>query len=505
MAQLTPHEGLVLDRYVLTRRLGPSGAREIWEARDPQTQGVVVEIVATEPSESAVRIRFRDAAIRFPKLDAPHVNPVLGAGEEGGLLWLARPFLSGGRLSERLSEPFPLPVTLDWLRSLAAALDSVHAKGVVHRDVHPGNVQFDENGRIFLSGFLSALLGAAGVPLPAVALEFRAPEVFRGEQPEPASDQYSLGVLAFRLMTGRLPVDGVASGIEAAGLPAPVATVFERVLASKPSSRFASVSTFHEALVTAVGGSMTFEGRPQAPAGEPVVDPLETTMSRKKKAAVLPPPPPPKSRVPHFLALLAIVAVAALVLARRAQIPEPPPIEPTPDPATASTASTQSTASTDAPPSTLTPEPAQTPRAERPPSPTPTPEILGKIPTPTPSGLPDAKSVAISSAEWRIVGDDYVLKVTFAKPIAAPKVNLARLGLRIFVTSRGDVPLVRGHDYKARFEAESSALLLSIPKAGTDFARIYKPLEPGDTLRVEIAGAASNPFPQDVIEARVQP
>lgn len=500
MAQLTPHEGLVLDRYVLTRRLGPSGAREIWEARDPQTVGVVVEIVATEPSEGAVRIRFRDAAIRFPKLDAPHVNPVLGAGEEGGLLWLARPFLSGGRLSERLSEPFPLPVTLDWLKSLAAALDSVHAKGVVHRDVHPGNVQFDENGRIFLSGFLSALLGAAGAPLPAVALEFRAPEVFRGEQPEPASDQYSLGVLAFRLMTGRLPVDGIASGIEAAGLPPQVATVFERVLASKPSSRFASVTAFHEALVTAVGGSMTFEGRPSSPPGEPVVDPLETTMSRKKKAAVLPPPPPPRSRVPHFLALLAIVAVAALVLARRAQIPEPPPIEPTPDPV-----STVSTASTDAPPSTQTPEPVQTPRAERPPSPTPTPEILGKIPTPTPSGLPDAKSVPITSAEWRIVGDDYVLRVTFAKPIAPPKISLARLGLRIFVTSRGDVPLVRGHDYKPRFDAESSALLLSIAKASTDFARIYKPLEPGDTLRVEIAGAASNPYPQDVIEARVQP
>ncbi len=270
---MEPVSGQKLGRYTLTRRLGAGGMAEVWEASDDLLKRrVAVKIVRGALAESPeFSSRFLREARLAAQLQHSGVVAVFDVGLERHALFVVMPVLSGGSLSDRLSRPVDDATALSWLKALASALDYAHGKGVVHRDVKPLNVLFDEGGAPHLSDFgLAKGLDEAthltqtgmilGTPL------YMSPEQAMGAAAGPAADQYSLGVVAYRLIAGRLPFEKEPTPVLLRktafeempppssirpGLPPGVDSVFARVLAKAPEGRFPSCTSFVDALARA--------------------------------------------------------------------------------------------------------------------------------------------------------------------------------------------------------------------------------------------------------------
>src|SRR5262249_16922756 len=145
----------------------------------------------------------------------PHIVPVFDAGEADGCRYIASAFVAGRTLAEALGRrPLPCADAARLARALAEALAYAHRQGVVHRDVQPANVLLDGQGRPHLLDFglahrdeELARLTQAGAVIGTPA--YMAPEVARGHEgdPLPASDQYSLGVVLYEMLTGRPPFE----------------------------------------------------------------------------------------------------------------------------------------------------------------------------------------------------------------------------------------------------------------------------------------------------------
>ena len=292
---MEPVPGQRLGRYTLTRRLGAGGMAEVWEATDELLKRrVAVKIVRGALADSAEFAgRFLREARLAAHLQHAGIVAVYDVGLERHALFVVMPVLSGGSLAERLSRPVDDATALAWLGTLASALDYAHGKGVVHRDVKPLNVLFDDAGAPHLSDFgLAKGLDEAthltqtgmilGTPL------YMSPEQAMGTAAGPAADQYSLGVVAYRLLAGRLPFEKEPTPVLLRrtvfeempppssirpGLPPEVDAVFARVLAKAPEARFPSCSAFAKALARAFassGASRTSRLEPDATKPEPV-------------------------------------------------------------------------------------------------------------------------------------------------------------------------------------------------------------------------------------------
>lgn len=411
---MEPVSGQKLGRYTLTRRLGAGGMAEVWAATDELLQRqVAVKIVRGALAESPeFSSRFLREARLAAQLQHAGVVAVFDVGLERDALFVVMPVLSGGSLSDRLTGPVDDATALAWLGTLAGALDYAHGKGIVHRDVKPLNVLFDEEGSPHLADFgLAKGLDEAtqltqtgmilGTPL------YMSPEQAMGTPAGPAADQYSLGIVAYRLLAGRLPFEKEPTPVLLrrtafeempppsqfrANLPPPVDTVFARVLAKSPQARFASCAAFVDALARALNGRTGARAAASGPSGTTTRDATPAPAHPIQGARPAPPPlPVERKRIHKGLALL--VGVFALLLAGSLWIVlrpgERPALSPTPGP----TALPAATASAPPPTRSPTPTPVETPftiavpleRPSAPPRPTP---ARTPSPVPTPSPIP---------------------------------------------------------------------------------------------------------------------
>ena len=215
--------------------------------------------------------RFRREAELGARLNHPHVVAVHEADLDGSPCFLVQDLLSGGSLRDRLNRhgPLPLDQALEVAIKLGGALAHAHAKGVLHRDLKPRNVMFDERGEPRLVDFgLSRLLGSSeqltGTGMVLGTPAFMSPEQATGQRDvDERCDVYGLGGLLYAMLTGRPPFfgKGVAETLEAVRLRAPippssvradvtpaVEAVILRALAKKPEQRFATVADMVRAL-----------------------------------------------------------------------------------------------------------------------------------------------------------------------------------------------------------------------------------------------------------------
>ena len=165
-------------------------------------------------------------------------------------------YLGGGSLEQRLRADGAEPPrsALDWLEQAAHALDAAHREGVVHRDVKPANLLLDRHGRVHVADFgIASAAGLDSLTQTGTVLgtaSYLSPEQAKGERTTPASDRYSLGVVAFELLTGRRPFEGESVAAEAAAhvtgvvpsvcdvnpeAPCELDPVFEKALAKDPA------------------------------------------------------------------------------------------------------------------------------------------------------------------------------------------------------------------------------------------------------------------------------
>jgi len=202
-------------RYKVVRKLGGGGMASVFLAEHAQLRRTVVLKVlhghlAKDPE---MLTRFQREAQAASELVHPNIVPILDAGEADGILYTVMPYLVGGSFADRIAGgPQPPAEVASVVAQAATALDYAHRRGIVHRDVKPDNVLFDEDGHALVTDFgiaearsqsrLTASGRAMGTP------HYMAPEQAMGKLVDGRSDVYSLGIVMYEALVGFPPFDG---------------------------------------------------------------------------------------------------------------------------------------------------------------------------------------------------------------------------------------------------------------------------------------------------------
>ncbi|MBI4618479.1 MAG: protein kinase [Planctomycetes bacterium] len=263
----------MLGRYRIEAPLDSGGQGKVYRARHINLdRAVAVKILDPTLSQSpAYTERFIREARLASQLSHRNVVRVLDAGQEGDSFFLVMELVEGTNLESLVAEQGPLPAhrAVRLVCDVGEGLVAAHAKGILHRDVKPGNVLLDpQENRVVLTDFGMAKAGAEEKKLTRTGTVLgtpvtMAPECCRGEPATEASDQYSLGATLFYLISGRYPYDGDNAlaifqmhinepvpdlGEAAPGCPRRVADAVKRAMAKEPAARFPSIVEFVRAM-----------------------------------------------------------------------------------------------------------------------------------------------------------------------------------------------------------------------------------------------------------------
>ena len=204
---------LLAGRYRLGRVLGRGGMGEVREAHDLRLGRVVA--VKLLPASLAGDPQMRDAleseARIMAQVNHPNVAAIHDVGEDDGTVFLVMECLPGKTFADELREgPTTEARARDVARDVLSALDAAHRRGVIHRDVKPGNVLLDDGGRVKLGDFGIARSVDATQTMASFAgtAHYVAPERLHGQPATVASDLYSVGVVLYEALTGRPPYEG---------------------------------------------------------------------------------------------------------------------------------------------------------------------------------------------------------------------------------------------------------------------------------------------------------
>jgi serine/threonine protein kinase len=284
---LAPLVGKTLGDYRLVEQIGAGGMGAVYKAYQPSMDRfVAVKVLPHHLSQSEpFRQRFRREARAIAKLEHPHILPAHDYGEQDGVFYIVMRYAESGTLKDRLAHSrLPPDEIVRVLRQAAGALDHAHRRGVIHRDIKPGNFLMDRQGDVYLGDFGLARLietsggvstsGAAGTPA------YMAPEQGQGLPVDHRADLYALGVVVYEMLTGRVPYEAdtplgvILKHIHdplprpralAPDLPEAAERVLLRALAKDPDARFASAGEMVNALAAAFG--MSAEPAPALPPG----------------------------------------------------------------------------------------------------------------------------------------------------------------------------------------------------------------------------------------------
>lgn len=265
------------DDFEIRRLLGEGGFAEVYLAWDRTLKReVAIKALRAEHGASPELLaRFRAEAEAIAQLRHPHIVPIYSVAEREGVAWFVMPKVSGVSLAELLEreERWSFSEGTRVIREAATALAAAHRAGIVHRDVKPENIMLDgPDRRVLLMDFgIAKSFGAtsAGSARTATGMiigtpQYMSPEQMLGDSAVgPASDQYSLGLVAYRLFAGEpafkadsLPALMIKSTTEdprplrdlRPDIPPGLANAVLRSLAKEPGARFASVDEFADAL-----------------------------------------------------------------------------------------------------------------------------------------------------------------------------------------------------------------------------------------------------------------
>ena len=268
------------DRYRLERRLGSGGMADVWLARDEMLNRLVaVKFLHERFAQDAQFVeRFRREAEAAAGLQHANVVGVFDRGVADGRHWIAMEYVEGAALKDLIARGLSVGEAVEIIRQILAGARFAHARGIVHRDLKPQNVLVDGEGRARVTDFGIARAGASEITATGSVLgtaQYLSPEQAQGLDVTATSDIYSVGVMLYEALTGRVPFDAdtpVAVALKQVSeqprppseldpqVPPALDAVVLRALAKDPANRFQSADEFIRALDAAEadpsGGSL---------------------------------------------------------------------------------------------------------------------------------------------------------------------------------------------------------------------------------------------------------
>ena len=209
------------DRYTLGDEVGMGGMATVYRAEDiKHGRTVALKVLKPELSSAMGTDRFPREIRLIASFNHPHILSLYDSGEAGGFLYYVMPFVEGETLGARLAREKELPIgdTIRILIEVTDALAYAHTRGVVHRDIKPGNVLLaDRHAVVADFGVAKALSAAGGDQLTTVGIavgtpQYMAPEQAMGEADiDHRVDIYAVGILGYEMLTGRAPFEGKTS------------------------------------------------------------------------------------------------------------------------------------------------------------------------------------------------------------------------------------------------------------------------------------------------------
>ena len=263
---------LVEGKYKIERMLGKGGMGAVFLAHDLTLEReVAIKVLPPDISmDEQIVKRFQQEAKTSAKLDHTNIIPIYRVESEGGLDYFVMKYVAGTSLEDVLDQKQPL--TIDYIQRVlweaACALGHAHQRGVVHRDVKPANIMFDHDGRVMLTDFgiskaLQAASGFTGTGMIIGTPHYMAPEQAKGGTVDGRADEYSLGVVGYRMITGELPYTGdsvhtilykhifeevPSAAAKRSDAPPFLTAAISRALSKEPDQRFATMEEFATAV-----------------------------------------------------------------------------------------------------------------------------------------------------------------------------------------------------------------------------------------------------------------
>jgi serine/threonine-protein kinase len=268
--------GQNIGKYRVLDRIGKGGMGTVYRAMDEMLhRDVAIKVLNAELNDPEVAKRFRAEAITVARLSHPGIATIYELFEHDGQWLMVMEFVRGETLENMVSRMGPLSAqrSAELVMQSLAALAHAHSMGVVHRDLKPANLMITENGAVKVMDFgIARVSGSehltnAGFMMGTPA--YMAPEQVRGGDVDSRADLYAMGVVFYRLTSGKLPFKGDTAfamvqsqvnepptpiGTIRADLPSWVDEVVTRALAKAPDQRFQSAAEFHEALARCMAG-----------------------------------------------------------------------------------------------------------------------------------------------------------------------------------------------------------------------------------------------------------
>ena len=267
---------VISKRYLVKKHLGEGGMGRVYLVEDQFLDNKEFALKFLKPEIAAAPgglDRLKKEAVRMGELSHPHILHLWDFIFDGTLAYLKMEYAPGGTLESRMIEhcieenPYTVEEVLDGLPGICQALDFAHSKGIIHRDMKPGNILFAADDTVKIMDFgiatvLKSTLSKVSVqPITAGTLLYMSPEqLINPRKVGPASDLYSLGCIVYEALNGypvfpaeaahRMHVESMPSPIE--GIPDKVNDVILKCLAKEPGDRFSSAMEFFKALAEAV-------------------------------------------------------------------------------------------------------------------------------------------------------------------------------------------------------------------------------------------------------------
>ena len=266
--------GRSLGQFRIVERIGAGGMATVFKAYQPNLDRyVAIKVLPAYHARDPIFLkRFQQEARAVARLQHANIVSIHDFGEQDGITYIAMEYVEGGTLKDRLKRPISIGEAVEFVIQAAEGLGCAHGHGIVHRDVKAANMLLRKDGNLLLSdfGIAKILEGTSNLTRAGTGIgtpQYMSPEQGTGQAVDRRSDIYSLGIVLFHALTGKVPFNADSpisitvkhlneplpvEKLREAVVPLPIEQVVVKMTAKSPSDRYQTTDALIEALMAAV-------------------------------------------------------------------------------------------------------------------------------------------------------------------------------------------------------------------------------------------------------------